>query len=89
MKAIYLIVDDADRIPITAASSIEEAEKLLNDYMGLGKDSSVEYLGFTKYDDREFYSPYEGYYKYKAIYFEVEEIFTFLRYYLVLNELSS
>ena len=69
MTLIYVILDSDDRIPILTTSSIEKAELLLNEYMGVEGpivDESVEYIGFEPYDDRGYYSPYEGEYKYKT-----------------------
>ena len=69
MTLIYVILDSNDRIPILTTSSIEKAELLLNQYMGVEGpivDESVEYIGFEPYDDRGYYSPYEGEYKYKT-----------------------
>ena len=69
MALIYVILDSNDRIPILTASSIEKAELLLNQYMGVEGpifDESVEYIGFEPFDDRGYYTPYEGEYKYKT-----------------------
>jgi hypothetical protein len=69
MALIYVILDSNDRIPILTASSIEKTELLLNQYMGVEGpifDESVVYIGFEPYDDRGYYSPYEGEYKYKT-----------------------
>ena len=69
MTLIYVILDSNDRIPILTTSSIEKAELLLNQYMGVEGpiiDESVEYIGFEPFDDRGYYTPYEGEYKYKT-----------------------
>jgi hypothetical protein len=69
MALIYVILDSNDRIPILTASSIKKAELLLNEYMGVEGpivDESVEYIGFEPFDDRGYYTPYEGEYKYKT-----------------------
>jgi hypothetical protein len=69
MTLIYVILDSNDRIPILTASSIEKAELLLNQYMGVEGpivDESVEYIGFEPFDDRGYYTIYEGEYKYKT-----------------------
>jgi hypothetical protein len=69
MTLIYVILDSNDRIPILTASSIEKTELLLNQYMGVEGpivDESVEYIGFEPFDDRGYYTPYEGEYKYKT-----------------------
>jgi hypothetical protein len=62
-------LDSDDRIPILTTSSIEKAELLLNEYMGVEGpivDESVEYIGFEPFDDRGYYTIYEGEYKYKT-----------------------
>jgi hypothetical protein len=69
MALIYVILDSNDRIPILTASSIKKAELLLNEYMGVEGpivDESVEYIGFEPFDDRGYYTIYEGEYKYKT-----------------------
>jgi hypothetical protein len=69
MTLIYVILDSNDRIPILTASSIEKTELLLNQYMGVEGpivDESVEYIGFEPFDDRGYYTIYEGEYKYKT-----------------------
>ena len=69
MTLIYVILDSNDRMPILTASSIEKTELLLNQYMGVEGpivDESVEYIGFEPFDDRGYYTPYEGEYKYKT-----------------------
>jgi hypothetical protein len=69
MTLIYVILDSNDRIPILTTSSIEKAELLLNQYMGVEGpivDESVEYIGFEPFDDRGYYTIYEGEYKYKT-----------------------
>jgi hypothetical protein len=69
MTLIYVILDSNDRMPILTASSIEKTELLLNQYMGVEGpivDESVEYIGFEPFDDRGYYTIYEGEYKYKT-----------------------
>ena len=69
MTLIYVILDSNDRMPILTASSIEKTELLLNQFMGVEGpivDESVEYIGFEPFDDRGYYTIYEGEYKYKT-----------------------
>ena len=87
MTLIYIILDSKDRIPVVTASSIEKAELLLNQYMGVEGpifDESVEYIGFEPFDDRGYYTPYEGEYKYKTE--DGEE--RFIRYCMGLDTLN-
>jgi hypothetical protein len=46
MKSIFLIQDWKSRSPIITASTLEIAERMLNEYMGVGIDPSVKYHGF-------------------------------------------
>jgi hypothetical protein len=46
MTSIFLIQDSKTRSPIITASKLETAERMLHEYMKLGIDTSVKYLGF-------------------------------------------
>jgi hypothetical protein len=81
MKSIYLILDKVDRIPILTADSFEKAKLLLDDYMGLGLDKSVKYIGFDKYEP-EYYEIYQGVFKYTSSYGSDE----FILYCMELNQ---
>lgn len=90
MALIYVILDSNDRIPILTASSIEKAELLLNQYMGVEGpifDESVEYIGFEPFDDRGYYTIYEGEYKYKTGWHCGEGEQRFIRYCMELDSL--
>lgn len=74
---IYVILDKQDRIPVLTATSIDKIKELLDEYMGLGKDNNVEYIGFVpRYDMTEYFDIYEGSYVYKYN----EEQQCFIRY---------
>jgi hypothetical protein len=73
MSYKIVITDKEDGVPIILASSIEKAEELLFEYMGLGSptvgdDESVVFLGFKKMEYSEFEDSYDGYYSFKTKY---------------------
>jgi hypothetical protein len=86
-KAVYLILEQQDRIPILVADAKEKAKELLDEYMGLEVDEDVKYVGFEKYDS-EYYSPFEGTFTYLTNYpFDKEErTEKFLLYYMTVND---
>ena len=76
---VYLILDAEDRIPILISSSPEKLKRLLHEYMGVSDSAEYpKYLGYEKFDDRGYYSIYEGSHRYHDGDSEVE----FLQYYL-------
>jgi hypothetical protein len=81
MKTIYLIVDAKDRIPILTATTLEKVKELLDEWMGFPQEG-IEYLGFNAYDDRGYHGSYEGEYSYK----NGDDMQTFLRYWLSVDE---
>jgi hypothetical protein len=81
MALIYLIVDKEDRIPVLTATTMDKSKLLLDEYMGLGFDKEVEYIGFFPYDT-EYTEIYEGVYKYKSQY-GIQE---FIRYCMPIDE---
>jgi hypothetical protein len=83
MALIYTILDLEDRIPILTATTIDKVEKLLNEYIGLGIDKTVEYIGFFQYDSK-YGDIYEGYYEYKTEYGQEK----FIRYCMSIDELN-
>ena len=58
---IYFIVHEKWGIPICSSTTLSRVLELLDEYMGIGIDNTVEYLGFEKNDDEI----NQGTYKYK------------------------
>ena len=83
MALIYTILDLEDRIPILTATTIEKAEELLNEYMGIVIDKSIQYVGFFEYNSK-YGDIYEGYYEYKTDYGQEK----FIRYCMSIDELN-
>lgn len=74
---VYLILDAEDRIPILISSSLEKLKHLLHEYMGVSESAEYpKYLGYEEFDDRGYYSIYEGNHKYHDGESEIE----FLQY---------
>lgn len=86
-KLIYLILDQEDRIPILTADTLEKAKELLDEYMGLGLDEDVKYLGYTRFDT-EYADIFEGTFKYltKYIFDKEPKEEKFLLYCMGLND---
>ncbi len=65
MTSVFLIQRGEDRKPIITASTLEKAEALLNEYMGIDVDPSAKYHGFDMWEYNGGYpSNYLGNYRY-------------------------
>lgn len=68
---IWIIVEKEDNKPIIAASTKENAEQQLFDYMGYipnEKNDDLEYLGYKKIEYSEFEDDFTGIYTFKGLY---------------------
>lgn len=83
MALIYLILDLEDRIPVLTATTIDKAKNLLDEYMGIGIDKNIEYIGFFEYESK-YGDIYEGYYEYKTQYGQEK----FIRYCMMIDDLA-
>lgn len=83
MALIYVILDLEDRIPVLTAKTIEKTEQLLDEYMGVGVDGNVKYVGFFQYNSK-YGDIYEGYYEYETDYGQEK----FIRYCMSVDELN-
>lgn len=82
-QSYYLITDFDENFPLFITDTLENVKKLLDEYMGLGKDERVKYLEFIEFDNCGYPNMFEGIYKYT----DDEDIQKFNRYYLTLNVL--
>jgi hypothetical protein len=76
-KLIWIIIDAEDNDPIIAATSREEAEQQLFDYMGWGNpihEGTVRYLGFFTIEYSEHEDDYIGFYSFESEYIKEWEI---------------
>lgn len=64
---IYVILDKEDRKPVLTADTFDKAKELLDDYMGIGIDDDVEFIGYEKYEN-EYFDIFEGIFTYKTNY---------------------
>jgi hypothetical protein len=88
MKFVYLIVDESDNLPIITASTIEQAESLLDQYMGVSGpiiDDTVRYVDFGEYEG-EYGDIYDGLYIYETD--NGKSVQRFYRYCMVLDGLN-
>lgn len=83
MALIYTILDLEDRIPVLTSTTIDKAKSLLDEYMSIGLDKTVEYIGFFTYNSK-YGDIYEGYYEYKT----EQGLEKFIRYCMLIDELN-
>jgi hypothetical protein len=88
MTEIWVIIDTESNQPIITASSQENANNQLFDYMGydpLIENKEIVYLGFNKYIYSEFEDDYIGVYTFESIWNKKTETDKFKLYCKILD----
>ncbi len=88
-KLIWIIIDAEDNDPIIAATSREEAEQQLFDYMGFGNpihEADVLYMGIEPMIYSEYEDDYLANYKFKSLFLKIWEEQTFKLYCKEINK---